>query len=650
LIVAPGPTFDEGTVTLTVGGVMAATYQYGVGDTPSTVAEGLAGNQASGSLVTLAAVDDTVSITAIATNASTNYPYILQAVSSNPTLFPEPSFVYSQASGSLPAGTSQVTGNLEGGANQNAPGGTVYQYAVPTGGYDSAGNLLSYTDTVMGTWNFTYDTLNRLAGAADAPPTGATTTLPNVSPNYCWSYDAFGNRTMQAGSSAAFSNSATCTADSSATLISAWATYNAKNQIIGTPQSPAGPVYDASGDVTDDGKNQYLYDAEGRICAVASTPVASMTTYTGYLYDADGTRVAKGTITKWSCDPSSNGFMTINDFVLGLGGEQVTEMGIDTTAGSSATTLAWQHTNVWAGGKLLGTYDKTGLHFYLDDPLGTRRAQTNYAGVLEQTCSSLPYGDALSCTGGDLAAPTEHHFTGKERDTESGNDYFEARYYTSAMGRFMSPDWSAKIEPVPYAKLDDPQTLNLYAYVENNPMDRVDVDGHLPAWVNSAIEKVISASSPPMLAPVHNVKPPDAPPIAMLETSIGGNTTSFTVSTHEKTTTTTIETHVKVTRAALKKHPDAGGPIHSVVRGVDNKHAGSDAYGPRGALIDAGDPRNRYIHGGGSGLPNTQADHQGWVPTEGCTRGQNTDVKKLGTEITNFQKNNPNTPISYDRK
>jgi RHS repeat-associated protein len=257
--------------------------------------------------------------------------------------------------------------------------------------------------------------------------------------------------------------------------------------------------------VTDDVKNQYLYDAEGRICAVASTLVASMTTYTGYLYDADGTRVAKGTISKWSCDPSTNGFTTINDFVLGLGGEQVTEMGIDTTAGSNVTTLAWQHTNVWAGGKLLGTYDKTGLHFYLDDPLGTRRAQTNYAGVLEQTCSSLPYGDALSCTGGDLAAPTEHHFTGKERDTESGNDYFEARYFSSAMGRFMSPDWSAKEEPVPYAKLDDPQTLNLYTYVENNPMDRTDADGHdshgqIADWIwnhaQAAYNKYFGSTSP----------------------------------------------------------------------------------------------------------------------------------------------------------
>jgi RHS repeat-associated protein len=69
-------------------------------------------------------------------------------------------------------------------------------------------------------------------------------------------------------------------------------------------------------------------------------------------------------------------------------------------------------------------------------------------------------------------------FTGKERDAESGLDYFGARYYASTMGRFMSPDWAAKAEPVPYAKLGDPQTLNLYGYVKNNPLSRIDPDGH----------------------------------------------------------------------------------------------------------------------------------------------------------------------------
>jgi len=70
--------------------------------------------------------------------------------------------------------------------------------------------------------------------------------------------------------------------------------------------------------------------------------------------------------------------------------------------------------------------------------------------------------------------------TGKERDAESGNDYFGARYYASTMGRFMSPDWSAKIAPVPYAMLDNPQSLNLYAYMRNNPLGGVDADGHGP--------------------------------------------------------------------------------------------------------------------------------------------------------------------------
>ena len=73
-------------------------------------------------------------------------------------------------------------------------------------------------------------------------------------------------------------------------------------------------------------------------------------------------------------------------------------------------------------------------------------------------------------------------FTGKERDPETGeangNDYFGARYYASSMGRFMSPDWSATVEPVPYSKLDDPQSLNLYAYMLNNPLGGVDPDGH----------------------------------------------------------------------------------------------------------------------------------------------------------------------------
>lgn len=65
------------------------------------------------------------------------------------------------------------------------------------------------------------------------------------------------------------------------------------------------------------------------------------------------------------------------------------------------------------------------------------------------------------------------HFTGKERDTESGNDYFSARYYASAMGRFTSPDPIIQNA----LRLLNPQRWNKYAYVINNPLILTDPTG-----------------------------------------------------------------------------------------------------------------------------------------------------------------------------
>ncbi len=197
---------------------------------------------------------------------------------------------------------------------------------------------------------------------------------------------------------------------------------------------------------------------------------------TQYIYNAEGQRVAKGYAINIYinnpdglpfCPTDMSNFAVTATYVLGPSGEQMTEFD---------SSGAWQHTNVFNGGQLLATYDTRGLHFPQTDPLGTVRVQVSDTGTPEKTCASLPFGDGLTCTG--ITDPTEHHFTGKERDTESGLDYFGARYYGSNMGRFMSPDWSPDAEAVPYAKLDDPQSLNLYAYVGNNPLIRIDADGH----------------------------------------------------------------------------------------------------------------------------------------------------------------------------
>jgi hypothetical protein len=76
---------------------------------------------------------------------------------------------------------------------------------------------------------------------------------------------------------------------------------------------------------------------------------------TGYIYNAEGERVSKGSITVWSCDPGTNGFKPLSDYIVGRSGEQVTEMGMDPSG-----SMAWQHTNVYALGKVMATYDNDG--------------------------------------------------------------------------------------------------------------------------------------------------------------------------------------------------------------------------------------------------------------------------------------------------
>jgi len=89
-----------------------------------------------------------------------------------------------------------------------------------------------------------------------------------------------------------------------------------------------------------------------------------------------------------SCDPSVNGFTTQADYVRDQAGHQLSEFV------PSDGTMSWLHTNIYANGVLIATDDSTETHFYLNDWLCTRRVQTDSAGTtIEQTCSSLPYGD-----------------------------------------------------------------------------------------------------------------------------------------------------------------------------------------------------------------------------------------------------------------
>jgi hypothetical protein len=134
----------------------------------------------------------------------------------------------------------------------------------------------------------------------------------------------------------------------------------------------------------------------------------------GYLYDASGHRVAEGTITSMSCDPSKNGFTTTTqekDYILDQSGAVETVL---TMAQGGA--MQWDHSNIYAKGELVGAYTQTGLHFYLHDWQGTVRAVTDYAGVVEETCHGLRklarFGSALKRPAGRPSAST-HRLSSK---------------------------------------------------------------------------------------------------------------------------------------------------------------------------------------------------------------------------------------------
>jgi RHS repeat-associated protein len=402
--------YDSGTVNLTVNGMLIASAPYDAGSTPTSIATALVASGSSNSLVTLSSSGANLTMTAKDDGTVTDYTYQL-STAYNTASFTQPSF-----------SASSTSGDLEGGS-----GVPLYSWAINS--YAPDGDVLTVTDSVMGTWSYGYDDMNRLVKGDQSSGIDLS-----------WSYDRYGNRWAQA-------------ATGSGSAVQTSFTFSGNNNRIDQYSSN----YDADGNLHGDGLNTYAYDAENRIVTLNGNPT--------YIYDAEGRRVAK----------YSGGSISAI-YILGLGGAPITE-----TNGSGV----WAYSNVFTpAGKLLATYEGpggsavAGYHYNLTDWLGTKRLQTNTNGNEDEACVSYPFGDGLSCSGPHATDASDLHFTGKERDAESGLDYFGARYLSSNFGRFVTPDWAAAPTDVPYAKFGDPQSLNLYAYVGNNPNTAIDLDGH----------------------------------------------------------------------------------------------------------------------------------------------------------------------------
>jgi RHS repeat-associated protein len=188
------------------------------------------------------------------------------------------------------------------------------------------------------------------------------------------------------------------------------------------------------------------------------------------MFHGDGQRVEKCAAANAtaSCPQTTTGTL----YWRGTSPDPVAE----TTLNGGAVTTNY----VFFAGQRIARVDPSGVHFYFSDHLGTHGVVENATGTAcEQDMDYYPYGGTQNDYCPSVAQ--NYRFTGKERDTESGLDEFGARYYGSSLGRFMQPDWAAAPTAVPYAHYGNPQSLNLYAYVENNPTTTGDPDGHSDA-------------------------------------------------------------------------------------------------------------------------------------------------------------------------
>jgi RHS repeat-associated protein len=343
-------------------------------------------------------------------------------------------------------------GRITGEVDTDSLSQSAYHYSLS---YDANSNVTTYNDSVAGSWTATYDALHRWVKS--------TGTMNGVAATFQQTYDHFGNRNVEY-----------FTYNGTETQPSPYLNFTTgSNRVVGS-------TYDNAGNLYSDGTNDYLYDAENRLCAVKQLSSGDSI---GYVYAANGPRLGRGNLTTFSCDVTKNGLLTANGlaltnaYMVGPQGERLEE-----TDGN----FNMLHYNVFWEGKLLGTftgttYVQSNWHFALNDWLGTKREITTSAGAPWTSLSSGPFGDYVSQTGSG-SNPSEEFFTGKVRDTESGLDDFLARHYSSNWGRFMSPDFNGAddyvLSPVPYADLSNPQTLNLYGYAGNNPLSNVDPDGH----------------------------------------------------------------------------------------------------------------------------------------------------------------------------
>jgi RHS repeat-associated protein len=319
------------------------------------------------------------------------------------------------------------------------PNTQVVNYQYYPQGHISAGNL-QRIDNPNGTVStYTYDTRNRILNLYNGRPGG-------VISQYTYTLDGVGNR-------------ATISFEEPLTKTNPTGTVNS-SYLLGNLLKSSGTTtytYDGNGNLATktQGSNvtNYTFDSQDRLTQVSS-PSLNMQ----YQYDGLFNRVSKtvsGTTTKFLVDP--NGFLPQVIAEMDNGGNIISYYVYDGTGLVAKIT---------SGGS---------VYYYHYDGIGTTIAMTDSNANMVNKYAYDEFGNLLNFVE---AVSNPFLYVGQYgvMDEDNGLLYMRARYYDPQVGRFISKD------PIKYGG-----GINLYAYVENDPIDLIDPLG-LDYWVEGAVE------------------------------------------------------------------------------------------------------------------------------------------------------------------
>jgi RHS repeat-associated protein len=350
--------------------------------------------------------------------------------------------------------------------------------------YDAAGRRTSMTAATQATASYTYDNANRLTAITqgselvrltyDADNRRTTLTLPNgITVNYgydtaseltgltyvqgngtklgdlTYAYDADGRIISKGGTFATDVLPAATTQPATFDLNDRKTSFN--GQAL---------TYDANGNLTSDGTNTYSWNARNQLAQISQGGNVQL----AFSYDAMGRRISKtvqGTATQFLYDGNNAVQETLGNTINPI----LTGLGID---------------------ERFARNDVTGRTYFLADQINSTIALTDQSGAIKQQYSYDPYGN-VTLTDTMIGFTNPYQYTGREADAP-GLYYYRARYYSPAMGGFISED------PITFGG----GQLSFYAYVGGNPLTYIDPYGLWDVFGFGSVEGGL-----PAVGPVH---------------------------------------------------------------------------------------------------------------------------------------------------